>query len=92
MRADFIFMKVENKVKHKYSARCLAKKLRGMCCSLECHFKEKMQPLKQPKGDRHFNYMVNFDIFLSAWAELLSAVACSRFGIKFSPFLRLYMK
>lgn len=23
-----------------------------------------MQLLEQPRGDRHFNYMVNFDIFL----------------------------
>lgn len=25
--------------------------------------KKKMQPLDQPRGDRHVNYMVNFDIF-----------------------------
>lgn len=30
-----------------------------------------MQPLNQPRGDRHFNYMVNFEISLCAWAETL---------------------
>ena len=92
VRADLIFMKTENKVTHKHSARCLVRKLRGLFHSLECHFKEKMQPLNQPGGDRHFNYMVNFDIFLCAREELLSAVVYSRFGITFSPFLRLYTK
>lgn len=67
-------------------------KLGGELCSLECHFKEKVQPLNQKRGDRRFNYMVNFDIFLCALAELLSAVMYSRFGIKFPLFFRLYAK
>lgn len=86
LRVDFVSVRPENKVKHKFCTRCLEKWSRIVILSSQT------RSLNQLRVDRHFNYMVNFKIFLYSLAERLSTVMYSRFGIEFFLFFGLHSK
>lgn len=91
LRVDFVSVRPENKVKHKFCTRCLEKWSRMFYCP-DFILSRQTRSLNQLRVDRHFNYMVNFKIFLYSLAERLSTVMYSRFGIKFFLFFGLYSK